>query len=275
VDLHMHSVCSDGERSPGELVELAARKGLTHIAITDHDTVSAYSELDRMEVDGVELISGLEFNTTGPNGEIHILGYGIDLENEQIVSYCNWRQEERKRWSREIVKKLRSLSYVLDWEDCIARAGGGVIVRTHIADELVGKGYFRTSQEAFDSLLRMGRPAFIERAQFTTKEAIDLIHHAGGLAFIAHPGIYSFEWSLDVLVQEGIDGIEAFYAKHAPVQTDYWAEQAKSRGLLVSVGSDFHGETSRNPMMIGSVDYKSELVHPWVEDLIRKGIGVT
>lgn len=272
----MHTTCSDGERSPSELVDLAVQQGLTHIAITDHDTVLAYAELKKYKkVSEVELITGLEFNTFGANGEIHILGYGIDICNEQVVSYCDWRQQERKRWSEQIVEKLHDLSYFIEWEDCFARAGGGVIVRTHIADELVEKGYFQTSGEAFDTLLRSGCPAYIERAQFTTKDAIDLIHHAGGLAFIAHPGIYSFEWSLDVLVQEGIDGIEAYYAKHDSVQTDYWAGQARNNNLLVSVGSDFHGETSRNPWMIGSVNYEAAHVHPWVEELMKKGMSVT
>lgn len=276
VDLHMHSTCSDGERTPVELVERAIQQGLTHMSITDHDAISAYAEAEEYaQSAGIELITGLEFNTFGPQGEIHILGYGIDLTNEKLLSYCKWRKEERKGWSQKIVKKLHHLSYSIEWENCFARANGAIIVRTHIADELVDKGYFDSSPEAFDTLLKMGSPAFVERAQFTTKDAIDLIHQCGGIAIVAHPGIYSFDWSLETLIEEGLDGIEAFYSKHEPEHTAYWLQQAKQYHLLVSVGSDFHGETSRNPMMIGSVDYDPVLVHPWVMELAQKGVSIS
>lgn len=276
MDLHMHSICSDGERTPIELVELAIQQGLTHMSITDHDAISAYAEAEKYaKTVGIELIPGMEFNTFGPQGEIHILGYGMDVNNERLLTYCKWRKEERKSWSQQIVHKLHDLSYSIQWEDCFARANGAIIVRTHIADELVDKGYFNSSKEAFNSLLQMGRPGYVKRAQFTTKDAIDLIHHCGGIAVVAHPGIYPFKWSLETLIAEGIDGIEAFYSKHELDQTAYWLQQAEHYQLLVSVGSDFHGETSRNPMMIGSVAYERSIVHPWVEALVQRGVNIT
>ena len=268
MDLHMHSICSDGERSPVELVELAVKNRLTVISITDHDTISAYEEAElKAKKLGIQLISGIELNTMGPMGELHILGYGIDLGNEALQAYCYWRKKERISWGLTIVEKLYQLGYRVSWEKCFARATGGVIVRTHIADELVEQGYFESSEVAFHSLLTMDQPAYVERTQFTTKEAIDLIHASGGLAFIAHPGIYKFPWSLDALVEEGIDGIEVFYAKHDEIQTTDWIEKAKNHQLYMSVGSDFHGETSRNPQMIGTVPYDENAVHSWVTKL--------
>lgn len=271
----MHSTCSDGERSPLELVELAISHGLTHMSITDHDTISAYATAgDLAKAAGIQLISGLEFNTSGSQGELHILGYGMDVTHVELLSYCKWRENVRKEWSQKIVKKLIGLSYSINWEDCFERANGAVIVRTHIADELVEKGYFETSTEAFNSLLKIGKPAFVERAPFTTKNAIDLIHKCGGLAFIAHPGIYSFPWSVEMLVEEGIDGIEAFYSKHDADETSKWLERAEHYELFVSVGSDFHGENSRNPRMIGTVPYDASLVHSWLDRVSHKEVKV-
>lgn len=273
VDLHMHSICSDGERSPAELVELAAENQLSVISITDHDTVAAYEKAEeRAKELGIELIHGIEINTIGPNGELHILGYGIDLANEALNAYCDWRQKERKSWSLQIVKKLCELGYSVKWGNCYDRASGGVIVRTHIGDELVEQGYFQSSEEAFHALLAKGQPAYIEREPFTSKEAIDLIHASGGLAFLAHPGIYDFSWSLDALIGESIDGIEVFYAKHDREQTKEWLVKAVQHNLYMSVGSDFHGETSRNPRMVGTVPYDEIAVHSWAEKILKQEV---
>ncbi len=273
MDLHIHSNCSDGELSPVELIELAADKRLTVISITDHDTISAYEEAEMKAKEfGIQLISGIEINTMGPNGELHILGYGINMANESLRAYCEWRKKERIGWSREIVEKLHQLDYDIHWENCYDRATGGVIVRTHIADELVEQGYFQSSDKAFYSLLAMNQPAYVAREQFTTKEAIDLIHASGGLAFLAHPGIYNFSWSLETLIEESIDGIEVFYAKHNKEQTTDWLEKATHHRLHMSVGSDFHGETSRNSQMIGTVPYDENTVHAWVEKLRRQEV---
>ena len=264
----MHSTCSDGERSPAELVELAVENQLTALSITDHDSISAYEEAEvRANELAIQLISGIEINTMGPNGELHILGYGIDLANEALNDYCYWRKKERMSWSLEIVQKLRMLGYDIDWESCYDRATGGVIVRTHIADELVAHGYFQSSEEAFSALLVTNQPAYVAREPFTSKEAIDLIHESGGLAFLAHPGIYNFSWSLETLIEESIDGIEVFYAKHNKKETNKWIDQATRHNLYMSVGSDFHGETSRCPQRIGSVPYDEDTVHRWAEKI--------
>ena len=268
IDLHMHSICSDGERSPAELIELAMENRLTVLSITDHDSISGYEEAKvKAKELGIQLINGIEINTMGPNGELHILGYGVDLANGALNAYCDWRKKERISWSLEIVRKLNELHYKIQWENCYDRATGGVIVRTHIADELVACGYFQSSEEAFHSLLTTKQPAYVARESFTSKEAIDLIHSSGGLAFLAHPGIYTFPWSLDTLVEESIDGIEVFYAKHDKKQTKEWFDRATHHNLYMSVGSDFHGETSRNPRMIGTVPYNGNAVHAWVEKL--------
>lgn len=268
VDLHMHSTCSDGERSPEEVIELAANNGLSHISITDHDTVAAYEVAERKAKEaGIQLIPGIEVSALSDHGELHILGYGLDLSNTELKRYSKWRTHGRVHWSKQIVKRLNELSYSIRWEDCMERVVGTGISRTHIAAELVAKGYFRTINEVFSKLLSYGKPAYIERPQLSTKGAIDLIHRCGGYAFIAHPEIYDFSWSFHSLVQEGIDGVEAYYSKNCRETTAYWVKQAQEHRLLTSVGSDFHGETSRNPQMIGSVSYDVADVHQWIGHL--------
>lgn len=268
--MHMHSIYSDGEPSPAELVDLAVKNQLTMLSITDHDTISAYEEAKvKAKEKGIQLISGIEINTMGPNGELHILGYGIDLANEALNAYCGWRKKERIGWSQKIVEKLCHLDYEVHWEKCFERATGGVIVRTHIADELVDQGYFQSAEEAFNTLLTTNMPAYVKRESFTSKEAIDLIHASGGMAILAHPGIYNFSWSLNTLIEESIDGIEVYYAKHSKQQTKEWFDIANNHNLYMSVGSDFHGETSRNKQMIGSVSYDENIVHACVEKIQR------
>ncbi|WP_445486834.1 PHP domain-containing protein [Niallia sp. 03133] len=268
IDLHMHTTCSDGELSPEELVFLARQKSVNIMAITDHDEIAGYwSAKNNAERCGISLIPGIEINTSGPNGELHILGYGINFDHPKLQQYIIWRKQERKRWSRQIVEKLRELGYNIEWENCFKRAEGGVIVRTHIAEELASNQYFSNAKEAYDALLIKGKAAFVERSPFSSLDAIELIHLCGGKAFIAHPSLYTFSWSLEVLVKEGIDGIEAYYFTHDQEATEYWLNQAKHHQLLISAGSDFHGKSRREK--VGSVDCDPKLILPWLES-IRK-----
>ncbi|MFT8319942.1 MAG: PHP domain-containing protein [Bacillus sp. (in: firmicutes)] len=268
IDLHMHTTCSDGELSPEKIVLLAKQEGIKIMAITDHDEIAAYKSAKNIADNvGITLIPGIEINTSGPNGELHILGYGIQPDHPKLVEYIAWRKNDRIVWSKQIVEKLQQLGYKIKWRNCFERAEGGVIVRTHIAEELVANQYFATEKQAFETLLINGKAAFVERSAFSSLEAIQLIHLCGGKAFIAHPNLYSFPWSLEMLIEEGIDGIEAYYFTHDKKTTDYWLQQAEQHQLLVSAGSDYHGKSRKET--IGSVICKTEWVIPWLES-IRK-----
>lgn len=269
VDLHMHSVYSDGERTPRGLMDLAAIQRLSCIAITDHDSVGAYAEAKAHEErTGVRVIPGIELNTYGPNGELHILGYGFDPEHPLMKAHCEWRLQERESWSRKIVGRLNRMGYDIRWDDCRSKAEGGVIVRTHIAKVLVEHRYFHDEEEAFDRLLASGSPGYIERETYSSEEAIALIHECGGLAFLAHPGAYRFGFSIDRVADEGLDGIEVYYTGYSELETVQWWAESERLGLLKSVGSDFHGEASRNPQLPGSVDYDHEDVHGWLQQIL-------
>ncbi|MDE5413992.1 PHP domain-containing protein [Alkalihalobacterium chitinilyticum] len=270
IDLHMHSTHSDGELQPAELVREAYQQGVSIMSITDHDEISAYGAATALADElGIKLIPGIEMNTDGPQGELHILGYGLAVNHPQLHEYIHWRQEKRKVWSQRIVNRLNQLGYAISWDACWKRANQHVIVRTHIADELVERGYFASSKEAFQSLLAKGKQAFVNREGFTANEAIELIQKCGGKAFIAHPGIYTWNWQLDELVEAGLDGVEVYYSKHSLQDTTYWLQQAKSYGLSISVGSDFHGKSSRNPYPIGSVPFNFAKEIDWLNEFVK------
>lgn len=254
IDLHIHSEYSDGEWTPEEIISDAQKKKLTAIAITDHDAIQGYQEAKKLLPSDLNLISGIELNTDGVHGELHILGYNFDPEHPSLQSHISWRTQERKEWGKKIVDRLNDLGYKISFNKCLERVGKGVLVRTHIAEELAAAGYFPTWKEAHQALLKKGKPGFVERSPFSAENAIDLIHIAGGEAFLAHPGIYSKPFSLEVLVKAGLDGMEVWHPKHSAEEVEYWKKQAEQFGLKVSGGSDFHGPGSRNPFPIGSVE---------------------
>lgn len=272
LDLHIHSIYSDGHWTPAEIVKEAKDKGIEMIAITDHDALEGYEVgLKIAEQEGVKLISGIELNADGELGEMHILGYLFDAKHPRITEHVQWRKNERLAWGRKIVEQLQLLGYSISFDDCVERAGQGVLVRTHIAEELVEAGYFNDQQAAYDRLLRKGQPAYVQREAFSAIDAIDLIHDAGGLAFLAHPGIYSFDVPLEILVKHGLDGIEVYHSKHAAETTAHWLDVANEHDLLISGGSDFHGPHSRNPYPIGSVKIQPSIqLEQWERRMAKR-----
>jgi predicted metal-dependent phosphoesterase TrpH len=265
IDLHIHSVYSDGQWTPEEILTDAQKKKLAAIAITDHDAIQGYQEAKKLAPSDLNVISGIELNTDGVFGELHILGYNFDPEHPSLQGHISWRSQERKDWGKKMIERLNDFGYAISYEKCLERVGKGVLVRTHIAEELAASGYFPDWKEAHQALLKKGKPGFVERCPFSAVNAIDLIHEAGGEAFLAHPGIYSIPFPLEELVAAGLDGIEVWHPKHSAADVEYWSNQAERFGMIVSGGSDFHGPSSRNPFPIGSVK-----IPEWPETAVRK-----
>lgn len=269
MDLHMHSTCSDGALTPLELLKEAKQRGVSILSITDHDAIDGYHQGQVVATElGIYLIPGIELNTDGPEGELHILGYHFRPNDPSLLDYIEWRVDDRKEWSQAIVRRLQFLGYPIEWDSCLKRAQGGVVVRTHLADELVSLGCFPTSTEAYETLLKKGAKGYVPRSKFTAQEAIDLIHQIGGIAFLAHPGIYDFPISLPRLVDYGLDGIEVYHSKHRPQDCVYWEQEAERFGLRISGGSDYHGPQSRMPYPIGSVQIPDHVRQSWT---IKRG----
>lgn len=271
MDLHVHTTASDGKMTPVELLAEAKERGVRHLAITDHDTVDGYLQA-REEAKKLDLylIPGIEWNTEGPEGELHILGYGFDISDPRLLHLMDKRQQERVAWIAEIVERCNRLGLMITVEECMVRARGGVIVRTHVAEALVARGYGRTPQAMFDAYLRKGSPAYVPRPPFSAREAIESTHEVGGIAVLAHPGIYPFEVQLGNLLDYGIDGIEVYYPRHSLAEMAYWEREAKRNHLIRSGGSDFHGHGTRNPYLIGSVPIPAEVREWWTCCLFRQ-----
>ena len=250
IDLHTHSVYSDGSNTPTELVAMAAERGIVALALTDHDTVGGIPELlAAAETTTVEVVPGIELSAECEKGTMHILGYFIDHTCKSLLEKVEKVRTGREKRNLEILKKLNKLGYRLLWEDIKKQAGRDVVGRPHIAAALVECGHVKTKKAAFDLLLAKGRPGYIDRERYTATECIELIHQAGGVSVLAHPAtIYLPDEQLRILVGElkehGLGGIEAYYAEHRPENIRKFIGWAEELNLICTGGTDFHGANS-------------------------------
>lgn len=251
VDLHMHSTFSDGRYTPTRLVREAAANGIGIVALTDHDSWNGVDEAKSVgEELGVRVLTGVELSTQFENDSVHILGYHVHMD---CVPLHEKMQEMRRRREQRLLKmlaKLDVLGYHIEVEACDPK--NRAVGRPHVAKALVAKGYFATVQEVFDVLLRRGRPAYVPQPKLLPNEAVELIHRAGGIAVLAHPSEMN-DASLPerLLTQIPFDGLEVYHPSADAVAQARWLELARSRGLLVSGGSDFHAIPDRFPQRLG------------------------
>ncbi|HET6405471.1 MAG TPA: PHP domain-containing protein [Candidatus Thermoplasmatota archaeon] len=244
VDLHTHTVVSDGTLTPTELVHLAARKGLAAIALTDHDHLGGLDEARRAaEGRGVEVLAGVELSVTHDTGaDVHLLGYLVDPEEPRLARRLAEFRDVRAARGRLIVEKLRSLGVDISLDE-LPEAGS--VGRPHIARALMEKRIVASVQEAFEKWLGEGRPAYVPKAKMEAREAIDLVHGAGGVAVLAHPGLLSERHRYAVvreLAALGLDGVEVEHSRHSSEERRRLRAMAQELGLVETGGSDFHGE---------------------------------
>jgi predicted metal-dependent phosphoesterase TrpH len=251
--LHLHTHYSDGADSPETVAARAAEFGASAIAITDHDTLAALPEAaEACAQHAIEFLPGVEISSRAGSKELHILGLGVSPTDAKLTATLARMAAARAERAQRMVRRLVELGVPVSWEDIAARAGG-TVGRMHIAQTIVAAGHARTIQDAFDKYIKAGRPAYVPRETLSPREAIDAIHAAGGLAFVAHPGVGDLESRLDALLTEGFDGIEVFHSKHAPHHQQRFAALAAERGLMVSGGSDCHGNVKGDGLLMGRV----------------------
>jgi predicted metal-dependent phosphoesterase TrpH len=247
VDLHAHTNVSDGTLSPTALVEAAARAGLAAIAVTDHDHVGALPAARDAGVRlGVDVVTGIELSVDGPHGEIHLLGYLFDERDPRLLARLSELRDARERRGDAIVERLRALGLPITRDDVQAEVGPGAtsLGRPHVARALMRKGAVASVQEAFDLYLAEGRSAYVPKARLSPREAIALVHGAGGLAVLAHPvTLRDADATARELAALGLDGIEVVHSKHREVERARFAALAEELGLVQTGGSDFHGDT--------------------------------
>ncbi len=269
-DLHIHSTYSDGSQTPEEIVAEAIEKKLTAIAIADHDTVQGVMPaIEAARGSDLLVIPAVEISTEYQKAEVHILGYWIDLESDELHATFVYVREARRRRANEIVGKLRQSGVEITLDDVIAQSDGVTLGRPHVAQALMEAGYVAGMQEAFDRFLGRDRPAFVKRYKLSPHEAVDAIREAGGCPVLAHPGLGVSDRVIDGLIETGIEGIEAYHTHHSTSNTRRAIRIADEHGLLVSGGTDSHGPRGSHPVEIGEVDVPdacAEALVAWAEE---------
>ncbi len=261
VDLHIHSNASDGRLSPVDIILQAAERGLSVIAITDHDSVDgiASAMVAAKAFPRLRIIPGIELSTDVPQGEIHVLGYFIDYTDHEFQIILEGLRNSRLKRAQGMVAKLKNLGVHLDWERVQEIAGIGSIGRPHIAQAMLEKGYISSIKEAFDKYISRNGPAYVEREKMTAVEAVALILKFNGLPVLAHPFTASNPETMIIeLKAAGLIGIETYYNDYTTDEIDELISFADRYGLIAIGGSDYHGLETANETMIGGVDVPME-----------------
>jgi hypothetical protein len=257
IDLHTHSIYSDGSSTPAELIELALDNGLRGLALTDHDTVEGVTEVKKLgEQAGLVVVSGVEISTSLHQHTLHILGYGIDVTEPALHRWLQPLQEGREKRNSIILDKLQSLGINITAEEIQQISCCGQTGRPHIARLLVEKRVVDSFDAAFRQYLGRNRPAWESRFSYSAAESIAMIHQAGGLAVLAHPGQLDPEMRVQPplireLVLRGLDGLEIHYPTHTRKMKKKLKALATEHGLLITGGSDFHGMTRPTHRLAG------------------------
>jgi len=240
-DLHCHTVFSDGTLSPEALIDKAKAIGLSALSITDHDSVEVYkTALPYAKQQQMLLGTGVEFSCVFKEKSVHLLGYDFDFSYPELLAFCQRHAQRRTQRNRMILEKLREQKMPLDEDEL--RAMGHMIGRPHIAFLMVKKGYVSSMKEAFQCYIGDDMPCYFRGAAFSIEETIALIHAAGGKAFIAHPHLLHHSCKMKELLRFPFDGIECYYAQLPKAQERRFVDLAKEKNLLMSGGSDFHGD---------------------------------
>ncbi len=279
IDLHVHSTASDGTCAPEELAELG--RSFTVMALTDHDSTDGCARfLDacrQLKVDGLRL-PGIELSVNPGEGygQFHMLGLGIDPDALALTEFLKRIRTGREERNVRMVERLTSLGMPVTMDEVRRYAGSEIVARPHIARVLIDKGFAKSVKDAFDRFIGPKAVAYVSRYRPTQAEAIDVIHAAHGAAVMAHPRFWTSDANLlaDGLARLkglGLDGVEAVYQANLPLETPMHLRVARSLGLAVTAGSDFHG-ANKNAITLGmDVEDERDFIAPLLDALARRG----
>ncbi len=252
-DLHTHTHCSDGTRSPKALVQKAAEHGVQALAVTDHDTVAGLEAARAAaEATGVRFVNGVELSVEAEGRSIHLLGYGFDPDHKALVAYLSAFTNRRRERFDQMVERLSDAGVSVP--DEILRRHVEMSVapgRPHLARALVAAGQVETYREAFAEYLGREQPGYVPAPTQPVATAIDALHAAGGVAVVAHPGQWMPREILGALRTQGLDGIECICPSHPDYLVDYYRDICRTHGLLVTGGSDDHGGADPEQQRLG------------------------
>jgi predicted metal-dependent phosphoesterase TrpH len=263
VDLHLHTLASDGRLTPTELVRLAARQGLQTIAVTDHDTTEGLAEAFKAaeEFPGLRIIPGIELSADVPGDEVHVLGYFLDYHDEDFQAQLRVFRDGRVHRARLMVQKLDALGIHLEWERVQAMAGDGAVGRPHIALAMVEAGYCSEPKYAFPEYLGRNGLAYVERSKMSPDQAVALLKRFGAVPVLAHPAyLVDMEPAIALLKDAGLMGMEVHYAQYDAETVGHLADLAKEYDLIPCGGSDYHGLGNTGELLPGALGPPLETV---------------
>ena len=261
IDLHIHSTASDGKLSPADVVRKSAERGLTVIALADHDTVDGIAPAlaAAKAFPQLRIIPCIEVSTDVPDGEVHVLGYFIDYTDHKLKATLERMRHSRRERARGMVTKLGKLGIHIEWQRVQEIAGSGSIGRPHIAQAMLEKGYITSIKEAFTKYISRDGPAYVEREKMTPQEAVKLLLRTDGLPVLAHPlTINDPETMIIKLKTAGLIGIETYYNNYTTEEISKLVSLADRHGLITTGGSDYHGLDNSTETMIGGADVPIE-----------------
>jgi len=266
IDLHLHTHFSDGTWSPSELVEYAKKIRLSHIAITDHDTVFGISEARQAAGKELEVVAGVEINTVAPKPDgsrqdVHILGYFIDPEEPVLQELLRRQRQARIDHARQCVESIAATGAKITMSMVEKYAGQGGIGKAHLAQAIIDSGAAANAVEAYEKYLVRGSKHFIDRSSASPEEAIAAINAAGGLASIAHPGKGEHMFDLILrLKSAGLRAIEAYHRMHSVNRIRQYVRFANRNDMLLTGGSDCHGPFQDYAPTVGSIAVPHEVL---------------
>lgn len=247
IDLHLHTTASDGRRTPAELVHWCSVAGVTVMAVTDHDTTAAIAEVRTAAARrGMEAVSGIEITAVEGGRDIHMLGYFFDAEDAGLATFLAGQRQVRVDRAQAIAATLASLGKPIDLQPLLSvlkKHTGRSIGRPQVAQAMVAAGHVADLREAFDDWLVEGRPAFMPREGPTPEHVLAVVHDAGGLVSLAHPGRTRIDGRIPSLVEAGLDALEVYHPDHRRDTEARYRDLALSLGCAMTGGSDFHGDT--------------------------------
>ena len=260
IDLHSHSLASDGQYPPAEVAARARDAGLAVWGLCDHDTVAGLpAAAEAARAQGLRLVPGIELSAFLARKEIHLLGHFVDPVHPTLTAFEDFLADHRRTRVRAIVERLAAIGIHVTEQSIVRHSGGKTVGRPHVARAIMEVGAATSVRDAFDKYLAEGRPAYVGRYRLTVEDAVKLVRGAGGTVTIAHPGVSKIEvGEVAMLAAAGVSGIEAIHPDQNPSVRDKYERAAAANGLVVTAGSDFHGPEVSPDRNIGMVTMGEE-----------------
>jgi predicted metal-dependent phosphoesterase TrpH len=272
IDLHTHSIFSDGSFTPKQIVQMAESKKLLAIALTDHDTVDGINSFLKINSKCLK-VPGVEISINYDKGTFHLLGLFISHKNKELCNALEELKKFRRQRNKKIIQSISDLIGEEITENDISDNNRGELGSPHMANFLVERKVVKDTNEAFERYLGKGRPLNYPKKKFDFEKAVSLIKNAGGKTILAHPdtlrlGIHELSLFIKEKKALGLDGIEVFYNHYSLEDSKYYLKLAEKYNLIISVGSDFHGENKKG-VEIASYIYPPENPEEILRNLLK------